>query len=164
MNSSCVFFPIFISSSLAFPSSYKSSSIVVRQQTIERITHILLFADTIDQFETTRNAKNPPSLDWISDGCTDSPDKPFNLNFLPGCQRHDFGYRNYKAQSRFTLLAKARIDSNLKTDLENICMTQGSLAMKGGCQAAGEIYFEVVKVLGNLKRRDFESAAAHFEH
>jgi hypothetical protein len=32
--------------------------------------------------------------------------------FEPGCQRHDFGYRNYKAQGRFTDANKLRIDDN----------------------------------------------------
>jgi hypothetical protein len=102
-------------------------------------------------------------LDWASDGCTDSPDKPFKWNFLPGCQRHDFGYRNYKAQSRFTNVAKTKIDSNLKNDLDNVCATQGSAVKRTACRAAAEIYFEAVKALGNVKR-EIEIPAAQLEH
>lgn len=34
----------------------------------------------------------------------------------PGCNRHDFGYQNYRAQSRFTVNNKASIDSNFKDE------------------------------------------------
>lgn len=31
---------------------------------------------------------------------------------VPACYRHDFGYTNYRAQTRFTKSAKAAIDLN----------------------------------------------------
>ena len=36
--------------------------------------------------------------------------------FVAGCQRHDFGYRNFKAQDRFTDENKLAIDDNFKAE------------------------------------------------
>lgn len=35
---------------------------------------------------------------------------------LPACHRHDFGYTNYREQSRFTESAKSKIDSNFLSE------------------------------------------------
>lgn len=86
--------------------------ISARQTDLQTITDNYLFDISLPQFITYRNAKNPATLDWTSDGCTDSPDNPLGFNFEPACYRHDFGYTNYRAQSRFTKAAKASIDSN----------------------------------------------------
>ena len=61
---------------------------VASRATAEQTTDQLLFSTTITNFETARNAKNPPTLDWSSDGCTAAPNDPFDWNFLPSCHRH----------------------------------------------------------------------------
>ncbi len=38
-------------------------------------------------------------FDWSTDYCSWSPDNPFGFPFELSCARHDFGYRNYKAQA-----------------------------------------------------------------
>lgn len=86
------------------------------RQDITTITDNYLFSISLPQFITYRNAKNPATLDWTSDGCSDSPDNPLGFNFEPACYRHDFGYTNYRAQSRFTKAAKASIDTNFKKE------------------------------------------------
>lgn len=86
------------------------------RQDINTITDTYLFSISLPQFITYRNAKNPATLDWTSDGCSDSPDNPLGFNFEPACYRHDFGYTNYRAQSRFTKAAKASIDTNFKNE------------------------------------------------
>lgn len=91
-----------------------------KRQDINTVTDQLLFSSTLPQFEARRNAKDPPSLDWSSDGCTSSPDNPFGFPFLPACHRHDFGYQNYRIQKRFTKAAKAKIDSNFKSEYVTI--------------------------------------------
>ena len=115
-----------------------------------------LFTDTISQFTTARNARNPPSLDWSSDNCSDSPDNPLGFNFVPSCQRHDFGYRNYKKQSRFTAAAKAKIDSNFKKDLDNQC-TKYNAVEEAACKGIAEVYYEAVKEFGHKMRRETEA-------
>lgn len=34
----------------------------------------------------------------------------------PACHRHDFGYHNYRDQSRFTVSGKLNIDNNFKDE------------------------------------------------
>jgi hypothetical protein len=108
------------------------------------ITDTYLFSTSLSAFEQARDARAYASvLDWSSDACSWSPDKPIGFDFTPGCHRHDFGYRNYKRQSRFTATAKARIDSNFYTDLKRIC--DGNWA----CDATAWTYYQAVKKLGS---------------
>ena len=75
---------------------------------IPAVTDDYLFTKTLSQFKTIRTqAPYSGQLDWSSDGCSYSPDNPFGFKFLPACHRHDFGYRNYKRQSRFTETTQA---------------------------------------------------------
>ena len=71
----------------SFPLIPTTSEISARD-TIEQITDILLFANSISQFEAVRNTQNPSNLDWSSDNCSYSPDNPFGFNFVPSCHRH----------------------------------------------------------------------------
>ena len=64
---------------------------------------------------------------------------------LSSCQRHDFGYRNYKAQSRFTDSNKLRIDNNLKSDLYNQCATESLTEV---CDATADVYYAAVRAFG----------------
>ena len=114
---------------------------------------MLLFSDTMDQFQAARNAKDPSELDWSSDGCTDSPDKPLGFNFLPSCQRHDFGYRNFKAQNRFTDSNKDEIDSNFKIDLYNQC-AKGNIFEEAACKGLADLYYDAVHAFGSKRSID----------
>lgn len=80
------------------------------------VTDELLFELTLPQFQARRHARDPEMLDWSSDGCTSSPDNPFWFPFIDACQRHDFGYQNYRLQKRFTKAAKAEIDNLFKKE------------------------------------------------
>jgi hypothetical protein len=106
-------------------------------------TDQLLFKDSLFRFAETRaSADRPENLDWSSDGCTDVPDAPLGYDFLTACWRHDFGYRNYKAQHRFTENARARIDGQFKADMYTIC--NGRVF----CQATAEVYYLGVRQFG----------------
>jgi len=87
-----------------------------RAETAVAVTDQILFSISLPAFTTRRNARNPPTLDWASDDCTSSPDNPLGFPFKPACHRHDFGYRNYRAQSRFTTANKLSIDNNFKKE------------------------------------------------
>jgi hypothetical protein len=89
---------------------------LVERQSASQITDQYLYSITLPAFTGRRNARDPPTLIWDSDGCSSSPDNPFGFPFTPACHRHDFGYRNYKAQNRFTSAGKAKVDSNFKTE------------------------------------------------
>ncbi|CAN9257803.1 unnamed protein product [Alternaria alternata] len=129
------------------------AALISRQASLEQVTDNYMFDISIDEFITNRNAKNPPELDWSSNGCTASPDNPFGFDFINSCYRHDFGYRNFKAQNRFEA-NKARIDDNFKTDMFNQCASESA---KGPCEATATLYYEAVKAFG---RRDLETAEA----
>jgi len=113
MKLSALFLSI-IPAALALPT--EGASRLVSRQTATALTDTILFSITLPAFETRRNARNPPTLDWTSDGCTSSPDNPFGFPFVPACHRHDFGYHNYRAQSRFSESGKLSIDNNFKTE------------------------------------------------
>ncbi|KAG9186274.1 hypothetical protein G6011_02830 [Alternaria panax] len=127
------------------------AALVSRQTNLEQVTDSYMFGISIDEFITNRNAKNPPELDWSSNGCTASPDNPFGFDFINSCYRHDFGYHNFKAQNRFDA-NKARIDDNFKTDMFNQCAHESA---KRVCKITATLYYEAVKAFG---RRDLEMA------
>ncbi|XP_044715148.1 prokaryotic phospholipase a2 domain-containing protein [Hirsutella rhossiliensis] len=84
--------------------------------TIKTITDQYVFELAMPDFLKKRDAKDPESLDWESDGCTYVFDNPLGFSFVNGCYRHDFAYRNYKAQDRFTETAKDIIDQKFLFD------------------------------------------------
>lgn len=75
-----------------------------------------LFHITLDEFQARRAARDPPELDWTSDDCTNAPQNPLNYHFGQACQRHDFGYRNYKRERRFNILTKLLLDNNFRAE------------------------------------------------
>ncbi|GGO45883.1 hypothetical protein GCM10012287_14890 [Streptomyces daqingensis] len=86
------------------------------------------------------------NFDWSTDVCSSSPDNPFGFPFENGCIRHDFGYRNYKAQGTFEA-NKARVDSAFYEDLKRVCNGYSG-ATKASCDALAWTYYQAVKVLG----------------
>ncbi|KAJ4306634.1 hypothetical protein N0V88_001439 [Collariella sp. IMI 366227] len=135
---------IFVASVLALPAPVEDASLVQRQ-ILSQITDQYLYSITLPAFNVKRNARNPATLIWDSDSCSSSPDNPFGFPFIPACHRHDFGYRNYKTQNRFTNSGKLRVDNNFKTDLYFQCR---SVAVKGVCEALADVYYTAVGAFG----------------
>ncbi|MCR3718536.1 MULTISPECIES: phospholipase [Prauserella salsuginis group] len=107
------------------------------------ITDQYLFDTSLSQFGAIRAQQPyPDQLDWSSDACSWSPDRPLGYDFTPACHRHDFGYRNYKRQGRFTEAARLRIDDNFYTDMRHQC---GSAS---ACNAAAWTYYQAVRQFG----------------
>ena len=103
-----------------------------------------LFSQSLSQFTSTRAARPYANqLDWSSDACSNSPDNPFGFNFTRACHRHDFGYRNYKRQGRFTESNRLSIDNRFKSDLYTICGTHW------GCRRTADVYYAAVRQFGN---------------
>lgn len=115
-------------------------------------TDKLLFEDDLPTFLAAKSAKNPPCFIWDDDRCSCSPDHPGAYDFVPSCARHDFGYRNSKAQNRFGEL-KDRIDSNFQKDLYNECDRFNSL-QNLDCHWTADIYVGFVETFGKTKRDD----------
>jgi len=97
-------------------------------------------------------------FDWSSDGCSPFPNfendpvfegwTVFNWktgHFWKACERHDFGYRNYKEEGRFSRSTKHHIDENFRHDLNAfICDPMGS-PYANECHGLSAAYFEVVE-------------------
>jgi hypothetical protein len=110
---------------------------------IVAVTDDYLYTKTLSQFKTLRTQQPyAGQLDWSSDGCSYSPDNPFGFKFLPTCHRHDFGYRNYKRQSRFSETNRLRIDNNFKADMYRTC--DGNWA----CKRTADLYYKAVREFG----------------
>ena len=132
--------------SLALPTTSELSA----RETSEEATDQLLFEATISEFIEAREAEDPSDLDWSSDGCSNSPDNP-GYDFLNSCYRHDFGYRNYKAQDRFSDDNKDKIDTNFKNDLYDQCETEDNV---DGCKKIADIYYWAVSNIGKKRAEE----------
>jgi hypothetical protein len=107
------------------------------------VTDDYSFTKTLSQFSSIRNGRPyADQLDWSSDACSGSPDKPFGFDFKPACHRHDFGYRNNKRQGRWNADKKLRVDNKFKADMYSIC--GGNYACKG----TAEVYYAAVRKWG----------------
>ncbi|GAA0519910.1 hypothetical protein GCM10011581_09990 [Saccharopolyspora subtropica] len=112
---------------------------------LRTVTDTYLFQLSLDSFSETRERQPyADQLDWSSDGCSMSPDEPLGFQFRPSCQRHDFGYRNYKKQQRFTEQTRKQIDDNFRADLYSACGSD--LA----CRATANIYYFAVREFGGV--------------
>ncbi|THA25042.1 hypothetical protein E4198_10155 [Streptomyces sp. RKND-216] len=85
-------------------------------------------------------------FDWGTDKCSSSPDNPFGFPFENSCIRHDFGYRNYKAEGQFDA-NKSRIDSAFYEDLKRVCNGYSG-ATKASCNATAWTYYQAVSIFG----------------
>ncbi|GAA2046905.1 phospholipase [Streptomyces carpaticus] len=85
-------------------------------------------------------------FDWSTDYCSWSPDNPFGFPFELSCARHDFGYRNYKAQGTFAA-NKARLDNAFHEDLKRVC-ARYSGATKTSCDGLAWTYYQAVRAFG----------------
>jgi Prokaryotic phospholipase A2 len=107
------------------------------------VTDDYLFARSLGEFGGIR-AQQPHAdqLDWSSDGCSASPDDPFGFTFLPACHRHDFGYRNYRAQGRFTESNRLAVDNRFRSDMYGICGSNWF------CRRTADVYYWAVRQFG----------------
>ncbi|KAE8378580.1 prokaryotic phospholipase A2-domain-containing protein [Aspergillus bertholletiae] len=112
---------------------------------LQAITDELLFDVELPEFAIRREEHDPPWLDWYSDGCTKAPGNPFGFPFQRACQRHDFGYQNYRTQERFTKAAKAKIDLRFKEDLYHQCRLIHAVRI---CKKLADVYYRTSRWRG----------------
>ncbi|KAF2824655.1 hypothetical protein CC86DRAFT_407818 [Ophiobolus disseminans] len=123
---------------------------------LKTTTDSYVFSISIDQFIANRKGHPWPALlDWSADGCSTSPDNPFGFDFINSCYRHDFGYRNFKQQNRFSDANKERIDSNFKKDLFNQCKSETS---RTACDKIATIYYNGVVLFGKKRAAEILEA------
>jgi hypothetical protein len=109
----------------------------------QQLTDQYMYSTSLTNFQQLRAEQpNGDILDWSSDGCSNSPDNPFGFNLVKACYRHDFGYRNYKDQGRFTEANRLTIDNNFKDDMYEVC--DGNWA----CNRFADTYYLAVRQFG----------------
>ncbi|MDG6102412.1 phospholipase [Dactylosporangium aurantiacum] len=87
-------------------------------------------------------------FDWSTDYCSTSPDQPLGFDFRLPCQRHDFGYRNYKAVGQFPA-NKSRIDDAFYRDLKAKCATYNAF-VRPACTSLAWTYYQAVAAFGSV--------------
>lgn len=136
----------------AIPAQADSArALSLTQAELAQKTDEFLFSVSMGTFLDNRAAQPyADQLDWSSDGCSWAPDKPEGFNFLPSCQRHDFGYRNYKRQGRFNEDVRGDIDQNFKDDMYDVCRKYSGLESYKGviCRRTADTYYLAVRGLG----------------
>lgn len=111
-------------------------------------TDTWLFSKSMSAFRSAMSSKNPPYLFWPSpsaNACTLAPDHPWDFDFKQSCQRHDFGYKNYRDQKRFCEAGRKRIDDQFARDLRSYCASR-SWWKKPLCYSTAETYVAMVRV------------------
>ncbi|MGN9810729.1 phospholipase [Micromonospora sp. BQ11] len=120
-------------------------------------------ATSYNAWNSARLDKAPWSayaFDWSTDYCSSSPDNPLGFTFDRSCQRHDFGYRNYKAVGLFSA-NKARVDSAFYADLKRSCATY-STVVRPACYSLAWTYYQAVSIFGStaaVQQSDIDRAA-----
>jgi hypothetical protein len=99
---------------------------------------------------------------WTTDYCTGGPERPVGFDFRLPCQRHDFGYRNYKASGDLKP-NRARLDQAFYADLKRRCATY-AIVLRPVCTVLAWTYYKAARRYGAPKVspaevRRIESAA-----
>jgi hypothetical protein len=133
--------------------------------TAEKLAVMSQFTQTSTASYNSWNAarQNQPAwasyqFDWSTDNCSTSPDQPLGFDFRLSCQRHDWGYRNYKAMNQFSA-NKGRLDDAFYQDLLRKCRQYNSI-VRPACNSLAWTYYQAVRTFGNLVIRDADLARA----
>lgn len=120
----------------------------------------LAFGVDIGTFTSTRAVPIPGPYDWSSDGCsTPLPvglgDTGRSYNFRAACQRHDFGYRNYRLLDAsgghgvwWNETTRRRVDDQFLTDMLVSCSPR-PWTQRASCRAWAQVYYRAVRVAGS---------------
>jgi hypothetical protein len=105
-----------------------------------------LFKTSMKSFLAARKKglkKKGPRCGWGSNGCTGAPNKipVLKFNFKPACDRHDFGYGNYKRLNLRKEKHRKTIDKQFLKDLVGECSKYGILK-KIPCRLAAAEYYK----------------------
>ena len=117
---------------------------------IDAVRHIEFDLD-ITSFARQRFSlrRQYPTLDWTTDGCS-APivgSEGRSFNFRTACDRHDFGYRNFKALGLFNTSIRTLIDEQFHRDMNRACDSQRR-TLKVRCIAWSEVFYTMVRAAG----------------
>ncbi|WP_197038473.1 phospholipase A2 [Herbidospora cretacea] len=90
-------------------------------------------------------------LVWVADGCSFTDDEG-GFDFDDACRRHDFGYRNLRAQGRLTSEGRRRVDDRFLADVYALCgRYQGWESFKGvACRGEGRVLHALLRGVGRV--------------
>jgi len=115
----------------------------------EQLTDSLLFDVSMSDFQQRHDEREHDDiLNWTNDECSNSPDNAFWGDFRPACERHDFGYRNYHDQHRFTEATRHRIDDNFLADANQICEDRYNSQAEDQCRWFADRYHNAIRAFG----------------
>ena len=114
------------------------------------VAHTLMFRTPLATFiEISQSSHRDGRLDWSSDGCSapvvGSTGRTFD--FTAACQRHDFGYRNFKTLDKgkwWTSSMRHRIDRVFQQDMLRDCERRAKSTRKI-CQTWAKAFFRAVR-------------------
>lgn len=109
----------------------------------------LLFHTNLSDFTRILEhySREPPFnvYNWTSDGCSG----PWASNtFTPCCDRHDFGYHNYKKAQHCTEEDREEVDRQFCRDMVSECQKMGWFGSKWACQAKSLVFYGAVRKWG----------------
>nr|WP_083977736.1 phospholipase A2 [Herbidospora sakaeratensis] len=113
-------------------------------------TDQLLFEVSLDDF-VERAEEKGEGLVWSVDDCSFAGGDG-GFGFADACRRHDFGYRNYRAQDRLTPEGRERIDGQLLADVNTLCgRYRGWETFRGvACRGEGQALHALVRGVGRV--------------
>lgn len=142
-----------LSAALPTATSPNEASVVVRD--LEARARPACGRKTVDKYLFKTSMKNfvkarknglknkGPRCGWKSNGCTGAPNKipVLNFNFKPSCDRHDFGYGNYKRLNLRKESHRKTIDKQFLKDLVTECKRYG-IFKRTACRLAANEYYK----------------------
>jgi hypothetical protein len=116
----------------------------------QSVAHTLMFRTSLASFvAASHSTMRDHRLDWSTDGCSapivGSTGRTFN--FTHACQRHDFGYRNFKALQGgkwWTPTLRHRIDQVFLSDMYRHCATR-SRTTRHMCRTWAKTFYRAVR-------------------
>ncbi|CAB4556089.1 MAG: hypothetical protein F2545_02615 [Actinobacteria bacterium] len=114
------------------------------------VAHTMMFRTALASFiATAQSSTRDQRLDWTTDGCSapivGSTGRTFD--FTHACQRHDFGYRNFKALHGgkwWTSSLRHRIDRVFQSDMYAHCAARTRTA-RNVCRTWAKTFYRAVR-------------------
>jgi hypothetical protein len=114
------------------------------------VAHALMFRTTLTAFiASAQSPLRDERLDWSTDGCSvpviGNTGRTFD--FTQACQRHDFGYRNFKSLHGgkwWTPYLRHRIDQVFQSDMYKNCAAR-SRTTRSMCRAWAKTFYRAVR-------------------
>ncbi|GLX92586.1 phospholipase A2 [Herbidospora sp. NBRC 101105] len=116
---------------------------------VER-TDRLLFQIPLRDFIARADHENKDrGLVWVTGGCLFGEG---GFDFDDACRRHDFGYRNLRAQGRLTPEGRRRVDDRFLADVYALCgRYQGWESFRGvACRGEGRVLHALLRGVGRV--------------